>query len=798
MKVVNEETGEKLVVVCPMCQYGFETPQKDEYVCENPECGYRWNRTQSATLFGAFTPKGRKQRPELVFLSGEKEGRTVPIKNGKNLIGRDPDCEVHLTNLSVSRKHAEIQKLGIGCLIRDLDSQSGVVVNDEKVTIAELKIGDRILISGIEMEFRVRFEAQAESIDVPVYQEESGPVAIRQQGETSQHISLDSPRTSIGRGADRDVIIEHHMVSRRHAMVLKEANDLYIVDTKSSLGTFVNGRSIIRERLVKGDRVQVGPLVFLFDGTGLAFQTSTESLSTQGRNLTTVTREGLTILDDISLSIEPGELVGLIGPSGAGKTTLLDALSGGRPVNRGAVLYNGIPLQDDYEALKNKIGYVPQDDIIHLELTPGQALNYAARLRLPRNTPKSDIQELVTETLATLGLKDRTDVLIRNLSGGQRKRVSLGVELLTRCNVLFMDEPTSGLDPATEARMMGLFRRLADQGRTLVTTTHVMENIDLLDKIAVLYQGALVYFGPPDEAKKHFGIEKATSLYDKLEEESVEEWRRRFDTPDSRTDVEEPAESAPSPTADSGAGKTRIRAESFKQLKILTARYLRITLADRRNLALLVAQPLIIFLFICLTINKVGPLLFLSALSIFWVGCTNAAREIVKEKSVYQRERMVGQGIVPYVLSKVAVITCVCVVQTVLGVLLLKTARGIEGNVLMYCTALFTSSLSGMALGLFISALAGKSEHAQTVIPIALVPQIIFAGVIEAIEDMNPVSQFISYGVSTRWTRQSLYRVWREADFDLFWHETGIVLGFALVLTLCTVLALRLKTQGKS
>lgn len=777
-------------IVCPKCRYGSVTRKNHEYVCRNPECGHRW-QAMSETLAHAFTAEGRRSCPELFFHNGELFGQIIPLDEGTTLIGRDAGCQIRLTNLAVSRVHAQILKVGSECGIQDKGSRIGVFVNDRKVDTSKLENGDRILIAGIEIEFRVRYEADSEVLVTPVGNGETGPVNIRQKDDLVHRIELEGPKITIGRGLDRDVVIEQQMISRRHAVLILEGGDWYVVDTKSSAGTFVNGRSVIRQKLVKGDRVQFGTLAFLYDGGGLQFQQSFESLAIRARKLTATTPGGTVILDRVPMVVEPGELVGILGPSGSGKTTLLDALSGGRPAGKGQVSYNNIDLYSHYQTLRTKIGYVPQDDIIHLELTPHEALTYAARLRLPKDTSLTEIGVLVEETLTTLGLGERAHVRIDSLSGGQRKRVSLGVELLTRCNVLFLDEPTSGLDPATEARMMRLFRRLADQGRAVILTTHVMENIDLLDKIAVLYGGKLVYYGPPREALKYFGAERATSLYDRLEASNPDELQARFEQTGEYEDLFGQDDTRTALDAISEAEGGRVRPEWLNQLNVLTRRYLRITVGDLRNLGIVMAQPLIIFSLICLTFGKAWQVLFLSAVAIFWVGCTNAAREIVREQSVFRRERMVGLAIGPYVLSKVAVIAGLCLAQALVAVGFIKVFGGIDGGSLLYLLAFFVANLSGMALGLFISAMANRPEHAQAVVPIVLVPQIIFAGMIEPVADMNAVSRVVSYAVSTRWTYESLKYVFWERSYDVFTTNTLVVAGFVVVLVLATVAILK-------
>ncbi len=240
---------------------------------------------------------------------------------------------------------------------------------------------------------------------------------------------------------------------------------------------------------------------------------------------------GTKILTDVSLSAHPGEFIGLLGPSGAGKSTLLNALNGFRPADTGRVLLNGTNLYKHYERFRALIGYVPQDDIVHKSLTAYKALFYAALLRFPLfGVPqkRENVEQRVREVLRLLGLEEHRNTRIKRLSGGQRKRVSLGIELLTSPPLLFLDEPTSGLDPGLEERMMTLFRKLAHEGRTVIITTHIMESLELLDLVAILVKGQLVFYGPPQFALRAFQVKEFSAIYVKLEQFEPTQLAKQF------------------------------------------------------------------------------------------------------------------------------------------------------------------------------------------------------------------------------------------------------------------------------
>ena len=348
---------------------------------------------------------------------------------------------------------------------------------------------------------------------------------------------------TIGRGEECNIRLDGLLISNRHAAVVNTNSNLTIEDLNSTNGTYVNGARITGRKSIRPeDVIQIGPFVLrvhpqrgitVFDTRAKTridvFQVTKEVANRSGPGK-------VRLLDEVCLSIQPNEFVGLLGPSGAGKSTLMDSLNGMRPASSGQVLVNNLDLYQHLESLKLSIGYVPQDDIIHRELTVYRTLYYVARLRLSRDISAKEINQIVAEVMDVTGLSERRDVPISQLSGGQRKRVSIAVELITKPSVIFLDEPTSGLDPATEEKVMKLFRQIAESGRTVILTTHAMENVKLFDKIVLLMRGKLVFYGRPDEALAHVGAESFKDLYDKLEA-PISERLAKGDRPASREQV---------------------------------------------------------------------------------------------------------------------------------------------------------------------------------------------------------------------------------------------------------------------
>jgi ABC-type multidrug transport system ATPase subunit len=436
----------------------------------------------------------------------------------------------------------------------------------------------------------------------------------------------------------------------------------------------------------------------------------------------------LTILDDVALTIPASRFVGIIGPSGAGKSSLLTTLSGLRQPEQGAVFVNAKDIYSGHEP--PSFGFVPQEDIVHADLTVDQALRFSAHLRLPAGTPEREIDKLLLQTMDQLGLRPHVRKLISNLSGGQRKRVSVGVELLAKPAILFLDEPTSGLDPATEFQLMELLRDLADTGCTIVCTTHVMENAYLMDQLIVLVGGCLAFQGSAQATREYFGVQKLTGLYDRLADRTAKDWRGAF--------LERPAiaEDAALPTT-----ITRRLAKPPRRsfaLPILLARQWAILKSDWRNFVLLVSQPIIIAALVSWVSDKRDLVMFFAYLATMWFGCSNAAQEIVKEIAIYRRERLVGVGAHSYLASKFIFLIGLTSLQALLlyATITIAKEKG-DGSAMLQLAALFGIAIAGVGIGAAISALSRSVMQAVMFVPLILIPQILFSGYTVASTDMT-------------------------------------------------------------
>ncbi len=660
-------------------------------------------------------------------VTGGLAPKVFALTAGSWVLGRSSEADFSLKHVEISRQHCRFtwDEAATSCTIEDLGSARGTTVNGERLTAPfTLQPGDKIGIGPAILEFGLGEPPEIE----PQATGAAGATTAANmlvRGKPADRIEVVGEIT-IGRDAGIEVWLNDPGVSRRHATVKKlPGGGVNVTDLNSTAGSFVNGHRFDTHDLTIGDRLQIGPFCLQFDGHALNRVANIAGGTIRAGNVSM--RSGpLTILDEINLAIPASRFVGIIGPSGAGKSSLLNTLSGLRAPERGAVFVDG---EDIYSGNDPRsFGYVPQEDIVHPELSVTEALRFSARLRLPANTPPVEIQKLVLQTLTQLGLRPHAAKSISNLSGGQRKRVSVGVELLARPAILFLDEPSSGLDPATEFQLMELLRDLADTGCTIVCTTHVMENAYLMDQLIVLVGGCLAFQGSAQSAREYFKVPKLTGLYDRLGEQPPKDWRTAF----AERNLAGALEAATPTAAQTGAG----RAPRAFALPILLARQWAILRSDWRNFGLLLGQPVIIAVLVVWVSQepeepekmKRTLMMFFAYLGTLWFGCSNAAQEIVKEIAIYRRERLVGVGAHSYLASKFIFLTAITTAQALILYVTMLLGGGVEGSVLLQCAALFGTAVAAVGIGLTISAFSRSVMQAVMFVPLILIPQILFSG----------------------------------------------------------------------
>lgn len=689
-------------------------------------------------------------------------------------VGRDPLSDIVIDDVRVSWHHAVLRPVADHWSLEDENSTNGTYTG-----------GKRIHESGVGPGSVIRFGHPADGpCAVLVGQEPPAPalhpadrptaVSMPAATGTFRQPTTVRPRpvhtVRIGRSPDNDLVVDDLTVSHRHAELRAHPDSTYeIVDLGSHNGTFLNGQMVGRAPVAAGDIVGIGHSEFSLVGDVLQEFVDTGEVSLDVQDLAvTVDRGRKSLLDHVSFPVGEKCLLGVVGPSGSGKSTLLNALTGLRPADEGSVLYDGRDLYHDYAELRHRIGLVPQDDILHSQLTVRRALGYAAELRFPHDTDPSERRARVTEVIRELGLEKRTEQPIHSLSGGQRKRVSVALELLTKPSLLFLDEPTSGLDPGMDRSVMHMLRGLADDGRTVIVVTHSVLSLDACDRLLVLAPGGkIAYYGPPDDALPFLGFEQWPEAFEAFENDRDRDWSAEFlsspfhrqyianSTAQPRLPHAAVAPVAPPPKTRSGGA----------QLRTLVRRYAAALSADRTFLAIMIALP---FVMGAMTRALAGSRLTqdtaINALLILCVGgvltgAANAVRELVKERAIYQRERAVGLSRSAYLMSKVVVLGTITVLQAV--VLTLVGLVGVDLNapggkgVLLPPLAEITLavamlSFTAMMLGLLVSALVRKEEVTMPLLVLLAIVQVVFCGALLKLHGVPGLEQ-LAWLVPSRW-----------------------------------------------
>lgn len=630
----------------------------------------------------------------------------------------------------------------------------------------------------------------------------------------------------VGRtGGMVDVIIDHPTVSLRHAKIFRRGTRTFVTDLRSNAGTFVDGRKVLSQsELPSGARLAIGSFEFLFDGSCLIpAQQRHDRLAIACVGVSRVIRNhrdatDLALLDNVSLTLHAGELTCLIGPSGSGKSTLLSLLSGRQRPDGGRVLMRGRELRGELESLKHDIAVVPQRESLHQPLTVRQSLWYSAALRLPSDTSRVELEAIVTCLLRDAGLDGLGTVRIRDLSGGQVRRVSLASEIAHRPSVVLLDEVTSGLDEQGDLEIMMLARSLADQGRTVVCITHNTLNIErTAHRVVTLAPGGrIACVGTPEETRRYFRVSRLGDVYAALASRPAEEWRTAF----KRDALWRRHVAAWLPTGDvamderqHAAHPRSRRSQNFlHQIRVLTSRLIRIQRMDPRPATMAIAQAVFISLLLAiffgdLTQGQDAALLlvsrrqaaFLLVVSIFWLGCNNAAPEIAKERTLFDRERAVSLSVASYYCSKLLVLGAIAIAQALVAFNLLSWLSGLPGDhgaqgSLGRTTSMAVTALLGTMAGLALSATAKSEPVAIRAVPMLMIPQIVLANVLTPLRGwMESVAPLVT---TTYWTFRGFTAGSPEYGNDdpaaALWSLTLPVLAtHAAVYTLVAVLRLR-------
>ncbi|MEU3844480.1 FHA domain-containing protein [Streptomyces sp. NPDC028635] len=781
--------------------------------------------------------------PELVL---ESNGRTWTLDPSRSYtLGRDPQGDIVFDDARVSWRHATVSFNGRSWAIEDHGSTNGTFVQGQRIHHLELAAGTAVnlgnatdgpllKLSGAgaavaqpqqpyaaqaanpawgqpqtpQADWQQTPQPQTAQPQAPQaeWQQQSAPGIPQQQGP-AQHTPGGgagappvygdrSPTTfhqfslgrvmRIGRALENELVVSDLQVSRHHAEFHATPDGrMEIRDLGSHNGTYVNGQPIPKggsQLLGPTDIVGVGHSTFRIVGDRLEEFVDTGEVSFSARHLTVTVDGGKQILKDVSFGVPEKSLIAVIGPSGSGKSTLLKALTGYRPADQGEVLYDNRNLYKQFAELRQRIGLVPQDDILHKELTVKKALKYAAKLRFPADTTGAERDARIDEVLRELKLDIHKDKKVTSLSGGQRKRVSVALELLTKPSLIFLDEPTSGLDPGMDRDVMQLLRGLADDGRTVLVVTHSVAELALCDKLLVMAPGGSVaYFGPPEEALNFFGYDTWADVFSAFENYRDYDWAGRWKGSQHyqmyAADIDAVAPQAVQ-LPPMQAMKPPKPQGWLSQWVTLVRRYVSVIVSDKGFLALMVILPAVLGA-VSLLIdhdrgllpNPVNPqtgriipngtattVLLILAVGACFAGAANSVRELIKERVIYERERATGLSRSAYLMSKVFVLGLITVGQGLLVGVIGFASREIpsQGLVLGGATLVELSlpimalGFTSMMFGLIISSLVKTAEKTMPLLVMFAIIQVVFTGCLFSLHGSIGVNEF-SYLMPSRW-----------------------------------------------
>lgn len=686
------------------------------------------------------------------------------------IVGRDQSSDIRIDHSRVSRSHLRIEFLENQWVAKDLSSSNGTFQGRKEVNSINI---NKVLVldlggnSGVALRFVPITEGSVENSSKRTRNDRTqvlskGSISVLE--DSGKRIKL-GQRVRVGRDDSNDWIIEDLTVSRFHAEILAtNSGGFYIVDLKSENGTFVNGKPVKRHDLIPGDLISVGHVTRKFTLDGLEGKTNLSGTEIVAEDISFQVGERI-LLQKSSFKLGSRTLTAIIGPSGAGKSTLLNALTGRVSLSSGNITMGGRNLESEYSELKKEIGLVPQADIMHTKLTIRQALTYGAALRLPKDVSKEERTKRVNEVLAKLELEPRADLQITKLSGGQRKRVSIGLELLTKPELLVLDEPTSGLDPGLDAHVMETLRILADEGQTVVVVTHAVENLDFCDNVILMASGGrIAYFGPP------------STIFNALAKNS---WSEVFKllADNNATFLHSEKKPLVQSEQEKRAIKESARRQNWiKQTSTLSTRYLSVIKSDRFYILLLILVPTVMGLISYLTSSKwgfaPGPItdagfrynptarssVMVLVLGSMFIALSTSVQEIIKEKEIFSREKNVGVRVSAYFFSKFITLSIIVSLQLIIFVNIvlfkrpqsdLRTYFGSSMNSIFVVTIVL--GICSLLLGLLISSFISTSEQAMPALVGVTMIQIVLSGIlpIEAGRTISKISALMPSYMAT-------------------------------------------------
>jgi ABC transport system ATP-binding/permease protein len=553
---------------------------------------------------------------------------------------------------------------------------------------------------------------------------------------------------TIGRANDNDIVIQDVLASRHHAFLLQSPLGTEIRDAHSVNGTFVNGVRVGSAVLGEGDVITIGNVDLVFTDGNLIRRTEAATRS-GGLEVNGVhfKIDGKELLDNISLTARPGTLTAIIGGSGAGKTTLSRLIAGYTRPSAGSVTFEGHNIHAEYATMRSRIGMVPQDDVVHRQLTVNQALGYAAELRLPPDTSKQERAQVVAQVLEELDLTKHADTRVDKLSGGQRKRASVALELLTQPSLLLLDEPTSGLDPALDRQVMLMLRQLADAGRVVLVVTHSVSYLDVCDQILLVAPGGKTAFnGPPSQVGAALGTTNWADIFANVGADP-DEANRRFMERDGRRH----SEATPAPESPADLGEP-VHTDLVRQFSTIARRQVRLVISDRGYSVFLAVLP---FLIGALSLTVKGPkpglgpadplglaptqpqyIMVLLNIGAVFMGTALTIRDLIGERPIFRREQAVGLSTTAYLLAKVFIFFVFATVQAAIATFIVRLGKGaptahppfFDSSTFSLFVTVAGTCVASAILGLMLSAVAQSNEQIMPLLVVSIMSQLVLAG----------------------------------------------------------------------
>jgi len=711
------------------------------------------------------------------------------------VIGRDIHADLRIPDPLISRAHLVLRFDEGRWVAIDNDSLNGMFVEGRRVPAVDVEDGQNVNIGSLVGPLLV-FEVDGNSVGGASSSEVSsvpppasaqptdvGPAPRRNSGERSNlatsirkiHLpgrSAEAPSGSltIGRSTDNDIVITDMLASRHHATLVPTAAGTEIHDAHSINGTFVNGAPVDQALLHEGDLVTIGNVDLVFENGTLARRSETEAATRTGglgvHGVTWTIEGNKTLLDNISLTALPGTLTAVIGPSGAGKSSLARLIAGYTQPSDGAVTFEGHDIHADYASLRSRIGMVPQDDVLHHQLTVNQALGYAAELRLPPDTSKQERRQVVAQVLEELDLTQQATSRVDKLSGGQRKRASVAMELLTGPSLLILDEPTSGLDPALDRQVMTMLRQLADAGRVVLVVTHSLSYLDVCDQVLLLTPGGKTAFcGPPSQIGLSMGTTNWADIFSAIgtdPEAAHLRFLERVKPPPAPRDSEKPANLG-------GPTHTSL----WRQFSTIARRQVRLIAADRGYFVFLAVLPFVLGVLTLLVPGNGGlgfhdprghaadepvQIVFMLSVSAVFLGTALTIRDLVGERGIFRREQAAGLSGSAYLAAKITVFTVAAAAQiaVVTAIVVIGKSSPTRGAVILgnptlelYVTLALTAAVAAI-MGLALSAAATSQDQILPMLVITMMLSIVFGGGMIPVTGRIPLDQ-MSWLLPARW-----------------------------------------------